>query len=84
MLSAQFRMRTHETAPDENAADVAEMVDDSGITAILDCKGDGLRIETPLSTKDYALEPKLPSGGPRGAVRGLTQRPCTNQRTTCG
>jgi hypothetical protein len=77
-------MRTLEAAPDENAADVAEMLDDYGITAILDCKGDWLRIETPLSTKDYTLEPKLPSDGLRGAVRGWTQRPCTNQRTTCG
>jgi hypothetical protein len=84
LLTTQFRMKTLKAAPDENAADVAEMVDDYGITAILDCKGDWLRIETPLSTKDYTLKPKLPSDGPSGTVRGWTQRPCTQQRTTCG
>jgi hypothetical protein len=84
LLTSQFRMMTLKAAPDENAADVVELVDDYGITAILDCKGDWVRIETPLSTKDYTLKPKLPSDGPTGAVRGWTQRPCTNQRTTCG
>jgi hypothetical protein len=55
-----------------------------GVTAILDCKGDWLRIETPLSTKDDTLKPRLPPDGPRGTVHGWTKRPCTNQRTTCG
>jgi hypothetical protein len=84
LLTTQLRMMTLKAAPDENAADVVEMVDYYGVTAILDCKGDWLRIETPLSTKDYTLKPKLLSDGPRGAVRGWTRRPCTNQRTTCG
>jgi hypothetical protein len=80
LLSTQFRSLTIKAAPDENAADVAEMADHYGITAILDCKGDWVRIETP----HYTLKPKLLPNGPRGAVRGWTQRPCTNQRTTCG
>jgi len=84
LLSAQFRGLTLKAAPDENAADVGERGDDYGITAFLDCKGDWVRIETPLSTKDYTLKPKLPSDGPRAVVRGWTQAPCTNQRTTCG
>jgi hypothetical protein len=84
LLTTQLRMMTLKAAPDENAADVVEMVDYYGVTAILDCKGDWLRIETPLSTKDYTLKPKLLSDGPRGTVRGWTRRPCTNQRTTCG
>ena len=84
LLTTQVRMHTLKASPDENAADVVEMGDDYGITAILDCKGDWLRIETPLSTKDYTLKPKLPSDGPSGTVRGWTRRPCTNQRTTCG
>ena len=84
LLTTQLRTMTLKAAPDENAADVVEMVDYYGVTAIVDCKGDWLRIETPLSTKDYTLKPKLLSDGPRGAVRGWTRRPCTNQRTTCG
>jgi hypothetical protein len=84
LLTTQVRMHMLKAAPDENAADVVEMSDDYGITAILDCKGDWLRIEAPLSTKDYTLEPKLSSDGPAGTVRGWTRRPCTNQRTTCG
>ena len=84
LLTTQLRMMTLKAAPDENAADVVEMVDYYGVTAILDCKGDWLRIETPLSTKDYTLKPKLLSDGPRGTVRGWTRRPCTNQRTTWG
>ena len=84
LLTTQLRMMTLKAAPDENAADVVEMVDYYGVTAILDCKGDWLRIETPISTKDYTLKPKLLSDGPRGTVRGWTRRPCTNQRTTCG
>ena len=84
LLTTQLRMMTLKAAPDENAADVVEMVDDGGVTAILDCQGDWLRIEAPLSTRDYTLKPKLPSDGPRGTVRGWTRRPCTNQRTTCG
>ena len=84
LLTIQIGMRTLKAAPDENAADVVEMVDDYGVTALLDCKGDWLRVETPLSTKDYALKPKLPSDGPAGTVRGWAHKSCTNQRTTCG
>ena len=84
LLTTQLRMMTLKAAPDENAADVVEMVDYYGVTAILDCKGDWLRIETPISTKDYTLKPKLLSDGPRATVRGWTRRPCTNQGTTCG
>ncbi len=84
LLTTQVRMHTLKAAPQESAADVVEMVDDYGITAILDCTGDWLRIETPLATKDYTLKPNLPSDGPGGTVRGWTRRPCTNQRTTCG
>jgi hypothetical protein len=85
LLTTQFRMRSLKAAPDENAADVVvEVVDDYGVTAILDCKGDWVRIEMLLSTKDYSLKPKLPSDGPRNTVRGWTQRPCNDQRTTCG
>jgi hypothetical protein len=84
LLTTQVRMHTLKAAPDENAAAVVEMADDYGITAILDCTADWIRIETPLSTKDYTLKPNLPSDGPGGVVRGWTRRPCTNQRTTCG
>ena len=83
-LTSQFRSMILKASPDENAADVAEMADYYGATAFLDCKGNWLRIETPLSTKDYTLKPKLPFDGPRGVVRGWTRRPCANQRTTCG
>ena len=84
LLSTQFRMRTLKAAPDENAADVVEIVDDYGATAILDCKRDWLRVEMPLSTKNYSVIPKLPSDGPKGAARGWTHGVCANQRTTCG
>ena len=82
LLTTTLQTSTLKAAPDENAADVV----DSGwfdATAILDCKGDWLRIETPLSTKDRALKPRLSSDGPKDAVRGWGQRSCTNQRTTC-
>lgn len=84
LLTIQIGMRTLKAVPDDNAADVVEMVDDYGVTAILDCKGDWLRVETPLSTKDYTLKPMLPSDGPANVVRGWTHKSCTNQRTTCG
>jgi hypothetical protein len=74
------RIHALKAAPDENAADVAEVGDDYGVTEILDCKGDWVRVETPPSTKDGALKPKLPSD----AVRGWTRGVCANQRTTCG
>jgi len=68
-------------APDDNAADVVEPDNDEWVAAILDCKGVWFRIETPPSTKYDGLKPKLPSAGPRGAVRGWSRRSCTNQRT---
>jgi len=51
-------------APDQNAAVVIDAEDEIISTAILDCKGSWFRIETPLSTKDQHLTPKLPSDGP--------------------
>jgi hypothetical protein len=71
-------------APDDNAADVVEPDNDEWVAAILDCKGVWFRIETPPPTKYDSLKPKLPSEGPKGAVRGWSRRSCTNQRTTCG
>jgi hypothetical protein len=84
LLTTQLHYLTLKAAPDENAADIGEVLDDYGVTAILDCKGDWLRVEAPLSTKDDTLKPKPPSDSPRGAMRGWTHRVCTNQRTTCG
>jgi hypothetical protein len=84
LLSSQFHMATLKAAPDENAADVVDVVDDYGATAILDCKGDWVRVEMPLSTKNNSVKPKLPSDAPKGFARGWTQRPCADQRTTCG
>jgi hypothetical protein len=83
LLTSTLQTSTLKAAPDENAAEIVEFPGWFEATAILDCNGDWLRIETPLSTKDYALKPKLPSDGPRDAVRGWGQRSCTNQRTTC-
>jgi hypothetical protein len=82
LLTSTLQTSTLKAAPDENAATVVEF-QWFRATAILDCKGDWLRIETPLSTKNYTLKPRLPSDGPRGAVRGWGQRSCTHQRTTC-
>ena len=84
LLTTQLRMQKLKAAPDENAADVGEVLDDYGVTAILDCKGDWLRVEAPLSTKDDASKQKLPSAGLRGVLRGWTHGVCVNQRTTCG
>jgi hypothetical protein len=83
LLTSALQTSTLKAAPDESAAEIVEFPGWFEATAILDCHGDWLRIETPLSTKDYTLKPKLPSDGPRGAVRGWGQRSCTNQRTTC-
>ena len=82
LLTTELQTSALKAAPDKNAADV---VDDNWFdaAAILDCKGDWLRIEVPLSTKDRTLKPKLPSDGPKNTVRGWGQRSCTNQRTTC-
>jgi hypothetical protein len=84
LLTTQLRMQKLKAAPDENAADVGEVLDDYGVTAVLDCKGDWLRVEAPLSTKDDASKQKLRSDGLRGVVRGWTHGVCVNQRTTCG
>jgi hypothetical protein len=79
LLTTQLRMQKLKAAPDENAADVGEVFDDYGVTAILDCKGEWLRVEAPLSTSDGAPKPKVPE-----IVRGWTHGVCVNQRTTCG
>jgi hypothetical protein len=84
LLSTQFHMTTLKAAPDDNAADVVDVVDDYGATEFLDCQGDWVRVEMPLSTKNNSVTPKLPSDAPKGFARGWTQRPCANQRTTCG
>jgi hypothetical protein len=83
LLTTQLHYFTLKAAPDENAAGVGEAGAEH-VTAILDCKGDWLRVEAPLSTSDDTLKPKLPSGGPRGAVRGWTHGVCVYQRTPCG
>ena len=84
LLTTQLHAHNLKAAPDENAADVAQVIDDYGVTAILDCKGDWLRVEAPLSATDQSLTPKPPSGGPKGVVSGWTHGVCVNQRTTCG
>jgi hypothetical protein len=84
LLTTQVRVHNLKAAPDENAADVAEVIDDYGVTAILDCKGDWLRVEAPLSATDHSRKPKLPSDDPRDVVSGWTHGVCVNQRTTCG
>jgi hypothetical protein len=83
LLTTQLRFQKLKAAPDENAADVGEVFDDYGVTAILDCKGDWLRVEAPLATKDDAAKPNPPSG-PGTVLRGWTHGVCVNQRTTCG
>jgi hypothetical protein len=84
LLTTQLRVHNLKAAPDENAADVGQVFDDYGVKAILDCKGDWLRVEAPMSATDHSLQPKLPSDGPRGVVSGWTHGVCVNQRTTCG
>ena len=84
LLTTQLRMQKLKAAPDENAADVGEVFDDYGVTAILDCRGDWLRVEAPLSKSNDAPKPKLPSDGRSGVLRGWTHGVCVNQRTTCG
>jgi hypothetical protein len=83
LLTSTLQTSTLKAAPDVNAATVVEFDGWFAATAMLDCKGDWVRIETPLSTKDYTLKPRLPSDGPKGVVRGWGQRSCTHQRTTC-
>jgi hypothetical protein len=82
LLTTELQVLALKATPDKNAADVVEY-SWFDAAAILDCKGDWLRIEVPLSTKDRTLKPKLPSDGPKNTVRGWGQRSCTNQRTTC-
>lgn len=84
LLTTTLQTQSLKVAPDKSAADVVEF-DWFDAGAILDCKGDWLRIEVPLSTKYYTLKPKLPSDGPRNTVRGWGwgRLSCTNQRTTC-
>jgi hypothetical protein len=79
LLTTQLRMQKLKAAPDENAADVGEVFDDYGVTAILDCKGAWLLVEAPPPAKDEAPKPKVP-----GVMRGWTHGVCVNQRTTCG
>ena len=79
LLTTQLRMQKLKATPDENAAEVGEVLDDYGVTAILDCKGEWLRVEAPLSAKDGAPKPKVP-----GFMRGWTHGVCANQRSTCG
>jgi len=94
LLTTGLRSSTLKAAPDDNAADVVELHGDESatpafgssevnVTAFLDCKGEWFRIEAPVSTGYYRLIPKLPSDGPKDAVRGWTRGSCTNQRTTC-
>lgn len=82
LLTTELQVLTLKAAPDANAANVVEY-SWFDAAAILDCKGDWLRIEVPLSTKDRTLKPKPPSDGRKNTVRGWGQRSCTNQRTTC-
>jgi hypothetical protein len=82
LLTTELQTSALKAAPDENAANVVEN-SWFDAAAIADCKGDWLRIEVPLSTKDRTLKPKLPSDGPKNTVRGWGRRSCTNQRTTC-
>lgn len=84
LLTTQLLMHTLKAAPDANAADVATVIDDYGVTAILDCKGDWLRVEAPLSATNDTSTPKPPANGPGGVVSGWTTGVCVNQRTTCG
>jgi hypothetical protein len=83
LLTSTLQTSSLKAAPDKNAATVVEFDGWFAATAMLDCKGDWVRIETPLSTKDYTLKPIMPSDGPRNTVRGWGQRSCTHQRTTC-
>jgi hypothetical protein len=83
-LTTELQTDSLKTAPDKDAPNVVE-ASWFDATAILDCKGDWLRIEVPLSTKDRTLKPKLPSDGPANTVRGWAwgRLSCTQQRTTC-
>jgi hypothetical protein len=84
LLTTELQTDSLKTAPGKNAPDVVE-ASWFDATAILDCKGDWLRIEVPLSTKDRTLKPKLPSDDPANIVRGWAwgRLSCTQQRTTC-
>jgi hypothetical protein len=83
LLTSTLQTSTLKTAPDENAANVVEFSGWFDATAMLDCKGDWLRIETPLLTKDHTLKPTRPLDGRGNVVAGWGQRSCTNQRTSC-
>jgi len=84
LLTTELQTDSLKAAPDKDAPNVVE-ASWFDPTAILDCKGDWLRIEVPLSTKDRTLKPKLPSDGPANTVRGWAwgRLSCTQQRTTC-
>jgi len=83
LLTTQLHYFALKAAPEENAATVGSAGAEHP-TAILDCKGDWLRVEAPLLTADDTPKPKPPSGNPPGIVRGWTHWVCVNQRTTCG
>lgn len=84
LLTTQLRLHVLKAAPDDNSADVAATDDDYGVTAILDCRGDWLRVEAPLSTNDAVAKPSPPADAPPGMARGWTRGVCVNQRTPCG
>jgi hypothetical protein len=81
LLTTSMQTSSLKAAPDENAADVV-IGGDFEATAILDCKGDWLRIETTLPSTD-ALKLKPPADAPKNTARGWGRHSCTNQRTTC-
>lgn len=93
LITTGLRAPTLKRAPNDDAADVVAFISEAGgggvgpdsivIGKILDCRGPWFYVEVPLSTANYRLSPLLPSGGPKGTVRGWTKGSCTAQLTTC-
>jgi len=83
LLTTQLHYFSLKAAPDENAADIGQAGAEHP-TAILDCKGDWLRVEAPLLATDDTLKSKPPSDNSKDTVRGWTHGVCVYQRTPCG
>jgi hypothetical protein len=89
LLTIQVRMHALKAAPDENAADVGEVFDDYGVTAILDCKGNGSaskrhwRQKTTLSNRNCPpTVPRAPSAVGRTGFASTKEPHAAESRPT--
>jgi hypothetical protein len=93
LITTGLKSATLKQAPRDDAPDVVALSGDFGggsfdptgipVRRFLGCSGEWFEVEVPLSTSNYKLEPKLPSDGPKGTVRGWTRGYCTALLTTC-